>query len=164
MRTTCRWTALLALLCSTAAAIADEAADRATANKAELAKLQGQWRVVSLLVRGEEKDEVVKQGLMFDFKDDALTVTATDANFAVQHRLLRLETNATPKGLDFAETAKAFDEHKDVVEGVYTLDGDKLQWCFNLDGDQPAKGRRPAAVESRADSSAALIKLERVKN
>ena len=95
---------------------------------------------------------------------NALTVTATDANFTVQHRLLRLETNATPKALDFAETAKAFDEHKDVIEGVYTLDGDTLRWCFNLDGDQPAKGRRPAAVESKADSSAALLKLERVKN
>jgi hypothetical protein len=40
--------------------------------------------------------------------------------------LLRLDANPTAKLLDFAEIAKAFDEHKEVVECVYTLDGDTL--------------------------------------
>ncbi|HEV3417697.1 MAG TPA: TIGR03067 domain-containing protein [Pirellulales bacterium] len=146
------------------AALADENADRAKVNKAELDKLQGRWKVVSLVLRGQDQDEVVKLGLVFTFKDDALTVTADANDFTTQNKLLRLEANATPKLLDVAETAKQFEEHKEVVEGVYTLDGDTMQWCFNLDGDQPAKANRPAAVESKPDSSTMLIKLERVNN
>ena len=79
--------------------------------------------------------------------------------------MLRLgAASSNPKLLDFAETEKAFDEHRDVVEGVYTLDGDAFTWCFNLDGDKPAKANRPPAVESKADSSAVLLKMEREKN
>jgi uncharacterized protein (TIGR03067 family) len=105
----------------------------------------------------------VKLGLLFTFKDDSLSVTADREGFTPQNQLLRLDATTSPKLLDFAESAKAFDEHKKVYEGVYSLDGDTMQWCFNLDGDQPAKANRPAAVESKADSSTILIKLERLK-
>jgi uncharacterized protein (TIGR03067 family) len=164
MHATVRWIAGLAVLLIAAAALADETADRAKTNKTELEKLQGQWKVVSFLIRGKEVDELVKVGLIFKFKDDALAVTGDAEGFPEQKRLFRLDATTSPKLLDFAETAKAFDEHKEVVEAVYTLDGDTLVFCFNLDGEQPAKANRPAAVESKADSSAALVKLERVKN
>jgi uncharacterized protein (TIGR03067 family) len=152
------------VLLAAGAVRADENADRAKANKAELEKLQGKWKVMSLTVRGQEVDGFTQLGVTFNFKDDALAVTGEAPGFATQNRLFRIDANASPKLLDFAETAKAFDEHKEVVEGVYTLDGDTLQWCFNLDGNQPAKANRPAAVDSKAESSAALIKLERVKH
>ena len=142
---------------------ADETADRAAANKAALEKLQGRWKVATIVKRGQDVGEIAKLGLLFTFKDDLLTVTADAPGFTPQHRVMRIDANATPMLMDFAETTKAFDEHKDVVEGVYALDGDTLQWCFNLDGDQPAKANRPAAVGSTAESSALLIKLERVK-
>jgi uncharacterized protein (TIGR03067 family) len=144
-------------------ALGDDGADRDKANKDDLAKLQGKWKVVSLVNRGQEVEQLSKLGLIFNFKDDALSVTAESAGFTPQNRLLKLDANTTPKLLDFAETAEAFKEHKEVYEGVYTLDGDTFQWCFNLDGDQPAKANRPAAVESKADSSTILIKLERLK-
>jgi uncharacterized protein (TIGR03067 family) len=156
---------LSAMIVLVAAAIAqaDDSGDRAKANKSDLEKLQGRWKVVSLLVRGQEIADFTRLGVVFDFKDEKLSVTGDSPGFSTQTRLLRLDANTTPKLLDFAETAKAFDEHKEVVECVYTLDGDTLSFCFNLDGEQPAKANRPASVESKADSSAALIKLERVK-
>ncbi len=144
-------------------ALGDDGADRDKANKDDLAKLQGKWKVLSLVNRGQEVEQLSKLGLIFNFKDDALSVTAEREGFTPQKRLFKLDANTTPKLLDFAETAEAFAEHKEVYEGVYTLDGDTFQWCFNLDGDQPAKANRPAAVESKADSSTILIKLERLK-
>jgi uncharacterized protein (TIGR03067 family) len=157
------FSAMIVLLAA-GAGRADDNADRAKANKAELEKLQGKWKVLSLVVRGQEVEDFARIGIVFAFKDDALAVTGDSPGFTTQNRVLRLDANATPKLLDFAESAKAFDEHKEVVEGVYTLDGDTLMLCFNLDGNEPAKANRPAAVESKVESSAALIKLERVKN
>jgi hypothetical protein len=55
-------------------ALADENADRAKLNRTELDKLQGRWKVVSLVQRGQDQDKVVKLGLVFTFKDDALRV------------------------------------------------------------------------------------------
>jgi uncharacterized protein (TIGR03067 family) len=150
-------------LCA-ATALADETADRDRATKEDIAKLQGKWKVVSLVNRGQEIEQLSNLGLVFNFKDDALSVTADGEGFTPLKRLFKLDANTTPKLLDFAETAEAFKEHKEVYEGVYSLDGDTLQWCFNLDGDQPAKANRPAAVESKADSSTILIKLERLKD
>ena len=164
MNAAARLLCAMTVLLVAGAARAEENADHAKANKAELEKLQGKWKVVSFLIRGQEVDELVKVGLIFKFKDDALAVTGDAEGFPEQKRLFRLDATTSPKLLDFAETAKAFDEHKEVVEAVYTLDGDTLIFCFNLDGEQPAKANRPATVESKADSSAALVKLERVKN
>jgi uncharacterized protein (TIGR03067 family) len=152
------------VMLSAATAFADDTADRDKVTKEDLAKLQGRWKVVSLLNRGQEVEQLSKLGLVFNFKDDALSVTADSAGFTPQNRLFKLDANTTPKLLDFAETAEAFKEHKQVYEGVYAIDGDSLQWCFNLDGDQPAKANRPSAVESKADSSTILIKLERIKD
>jgi uncharacterized protein (TIGR03067 family) len=162
-----RTSALVGLfcLCVIGTALADETADRDKANKEELARLQGRWKVVAFTKSGQQDlDELVKLGLLFTFKDDSLTVTADREGFTPQNQMLRLDATTTPKLLDFAESAKAFEEHKKVYEGVYSLDGDTFQWCFNLDGDQPAKANRPAAVESKADSSTILIKLERLRD
>jgi uncharacterized protein (TIGR03067 family) len=159
-------TRLILAMVALAAAVAvraNDSAERSSATKADLEKLQGRWKVVSLLIRGQEIEDFVKLGIIFDFKDEKLAVSGNSPFFATQNRILRVDANTTPKLLDFAETAKAFEEHKDVVEGVYTLDGDTMTWCFNLDGEQPAKANRPAAVESKPDSAAALIKLERAK-
>jgi uncharacterized protein (TIGR03067 family) len=158
-----RWVSLLTVLLASATLRAVDAGDRAKANQADLEKLQGRWKLVSLLVRGKEARGLAQLGFILDFKDDKLSLTNDSASVPALTRLLRLDANTTPKLLDFAETAKAFDEHKDVVECVYTLDGDRLSFCFNLDGEQPAKANRPAAVESKPDSSAALIKLERLR-
>jgi uncharacterized protein (TIGR03067 family) len=164
MKPTCRSFATWLIVLFTAGASLAGDAEREKANKDELAKFQGKWKVVGFTKGGQQDlDELVKLGLLFTFKDDSLTVTADREGFTPQNQMLRLDATTTPKLLDFAESAKAFEEHKKVYEGVYSLDGDIMQWCFNLDGDQPAKANRPAAVESKADSGTILIKLERLK-
>ena len=42
---------------------------------------------------------------------------------------------------------------------MYTLDGDSLLWCVNVEDDHPVKGRRPTAVESKPDSSAIVVRF-----
>ncbi len=155
--------ATILLFAVSAVGLPEEKADQAA--KDELAKLQGKWKVVSLIKSGEAVNDIAKLELVFLFKDQSLTVTADAApNFTPQQRVLRLVANATPKLLDFADSDKAFAERQGVFEGIYLLDGDALQRCFRLEGDKPANANRPAAVESKEGSGVVLIKLERVKN
>ncbi len=131
------------------------------ANKAELKKLQGKWSVVSGVKDGQEIDLVMKLALRFTFKDDVLTVESeNNADFTLQTRTVRLDAGTTPKLFDISET-KTFDDKDKVIEGVYSLEGDTLKWCFLMEGDQPAKGSRPAALESKEGSNTIMITLKK---
>jgi uncharacterized protein (TIGR03067 family) len=156
-------TATLIVLALSPFAFGNDKVDQAA--KDELAKLQGQWKVVSFVNSGQTIDEIARLELVFEFKDQSLTVRANAApNFTPQQRVLRLTANTTPKLLDFAENDKALAERRDVIEGVYALDGDSLQLCLKLDGGKAVVANRPAAVESKEGSGVALFKLERMKN
>src|SRR5207302_1638895 len=96
---------------------ADENSGRDKVNKEALAKLQGKWKVISLVNHGQEIDDLIKLGLLFTFKDDSLSVTADREGFTPQNVRLRLDANTTPLLLDFAESEKAFEEHQKVYEG-----------------------------------------------
>jgi hypothetical protein len=50
-----------------------------------------------------------------------------------------------------------------LLEGLYSIDGDTLNFCLQMDGDQPAKGKRPASLESKAGSGVLLFTLKKVK-
>jgi uncharacterized protein (TIGR03067 family) len=143
---------------------ADNAAESAKANKAELEKLHGKWEVVSVVERGKEDETFPQRGLVFAFENDSLTITSASKGSATEKGSIRLDSSTNPKLLDFVKTSKGPDGHDRVMEGVYTLDGDTLLWCFNLDGNRPAKANRPAAVESKAETSAVLFKLKRIRN
>ncbi len=130
------------------------------ANKVELEKLHGRWKLISVLDRGKDDDRLTKRGGVFAFEKDSVTLSG-EANNTTEKYRIRLDSSTNPKPLDFVKSSK--DGHERVVEGVYMLDGDTLTWCFNLDGERPAKAKRPAAVESKADSSAVLFKLKRIR-
>jgi uncharacterized protein (TIGR03067 family) len=147
-----------------ASAMALQNPEQAALRKAETKKLQGRWKVESFRKGGDELEAVAKLGLEFEFKDDKLTVRALDKGFTPQVRVFRLDVSTTPKLLDLAESAKDFGNVEKVIEGLYALDGDILKWCFNMEGDQPAKGNRPLALESKAGTSTVLIALRRVKD
>ena len=68
---------------------------------------------------------MAEQGVQFslDLAEHIPPVTADREGFTPQNQLLRLDASTTPKLLDFAESAKAFEEHTKVYEGVYSLDG-----------------------------------------
>jgi uncharacterized protein (TIGR03067 family) len=160
--------ALIFVALSACAVVAGENTDRDRTNREDLAALQGKWRIVSFVKDGKEEaagsvDEIARLGLVFTIKDETLTVTSNGNEIANLKAVLRLDVNFSPKLLDFAESAGAFNDRKRVIEGIYTLEQDSLTWCVNFDGGEPARANRPAALESKVDSGAILIKLERLK-
>jgi uncharacterized protein (TIGR03067 family) len=157
------------LLVASGSLHADENAAKLKANKSELAKLQGSWKIISFFKADQEFDargdeEISQLGLVFTIKDEALAVTSNGTVVNNLKAVIRLDANYNPKLLDFAKSAKAFNDGDGVFEGVYSLDGDILLWCVNLEGDSPAKGKRPSAIESMLDSSAIVVKFARQKN
>ena len=151
--------AMLVLVVFSAAA---HAADD-DAVKAGLKQLEGKWKINSCLKDGEELDAVVKLGIQFIFKSDSLEVKGDDPNFTPQQRWIKIDPSTNPKLLDVAEKAEEFKNGDKVLEGLYTLDGDTLKWCFAMDGDQPAKGKRPGALESKAGNGVLLLTFKKVK-
>ena len=149
--------ALLTVSLFTARAADDDAL------KAGLKALEGKWEVTSCLKDGEELDTVVKLGIKFEFKDINLEVTGSDASFTPQKRFIKLDVSTKPMLLDVAEKAEELKDGSKLLEGLYAIDGETLMFCLQMDGDQPAKGKRPAGLESKAGSGALLFTLKKVK-
>lgn len=148
--------ALLATLCASRAADDD-------ALKAGLKALEGKWEVTSCKKDGEDLEVVVKLGIKFEFKDTKLEVTGSDPNFEPQKRFIKLDVSTTPKLLDVADKEEELKDGSKLLEGLYAIDGDTLTFCLQMDGDQPAKGKRPASLESKAGSGVLLFTLKKVK-
>ncbi len=151
---------LVALL--TAAIFTAHAADD-DALKAGLKALEGKWEVTSCLKDGEELEAVIKLGIKFEFKETELEVTGSDANFTPQKRFIKLDVSTSPKLLDIADKAEDLKDGTKLLEGLYAIDGETLKFCFQMDGDQPAKGKRPGSLESKAGSGAMLVTFKKVK-
>lgn len=151
---------LVALL--TAAVSISRAADD-DALKAGIKALEGKWEVTSCLKDGEELDAVIKLGIKLEFKDDKMEITGSDANFEAQKRFIKLDVTTTPKIIDVAEKEEDLKNGTKLLEGLYSVDGDTFKFCFLMDGDQPAKGKRPSAIESKAGSGAMLLTFKKVK-
>jgi uncharacterized protein (TIGR03067 family) len=131
--------------------------------KAGLKALEGKWEVMSCLKEGEELEAVVKLGIKFEFKDTNLEIMGSSPDFTPQKRFIKLDVSTTPKLLDVAEKAEELKDGSKLVEGLYAIDGDTLKFGIQLDGDGPAKGKRPGALESKAGSGTLLFTLKKVK-
>lgn len=131
--------------------------------KAGLKALEGKWEVTSCQKDGEDLDIILKLGIKFEFKEDKLEVTGSDAEFTPQKRFIKLDVSTTPKLMDVAEKEEELKDGTKLLEGLYSVDGETLKWCFAMDGDQPAKGKRPGALESKAGSGVLLLTLKKVR-
>lgn len=131
--------------------------------KAGLKALEGKWEVTACQKDGEDLDIILKLGIKFEFKDTNLEVTGSDPNFTAQKRFIKLDVSTTPKLMDVAEKEEEIKDGSKLLEGLYSVDGETLKWCFQMDGDQPAKGKRPGALESKAGSGVLLLTLKKVK-
>ena len=150
---------LVALL---AAFSASRAADD-DALKAGLKALEGKWEVTSCQKDGEDQGDVVKIGIKLEFKDGNMEITGSDPNFTPQKRFIKLDVTTTPKLMDVAEKAEELKDGTKLLEGLYSVDGETFKFCFQMDGDQPAKGKRPSALESKAGSGVLLLTFKKVK-
>ncbi|MFN0016709.1 MAG: TIGR03067 domain-containing protein [Pirellulaceae bacterium] len=131
--------------------------------KAGLKALEGKWEVTACQKDGEEQGDVVKIGIKLEFKDTNMEITGSDPNFTAQKRFIKLDVTTTPKIMDVAEKAEELKDGTKLLEGLYSVDGDTFKFCFQMDGDQPAKGKRPSALESKAGSGVLLLTFKKVK-
>ena len=131
--------------------------------KAGLKALEGKWEVTGCQKDGAELEAVVKLGIKFEFKETNLEITGSSPDFTPQKRFIKLDVSTTPKLLDVAEKEEELKNGTKLVEGLYAIDGETLKFAIQLDGDGPAKGKRPAALESKADSGTLLFTLKKVK-
>jgi uncharacterized protein (TIGR03067 family) len=139
----------LALATLTALATADGAKQKAIA--AELKKLDGTWKAVSMVYNGEP----ITEGLAEDeitFKDGRVTVTRNGKVFG--ECVLTVDPDKSPKTVD---------EHRvsgplkgTTCYGIYKLEGDTFTVCYAF-----AANSRPGVFESKKDSGMLLIVARR---
>jgi clostripain len=91
--------------------------------KRELARLQGEWAMVSLEQRGEKAPARVVKRFRLTIKGDRCTLTSSEGRGNARTWTLRIDPSRDPKSIDM--TAK--DGKKEIVFlGIYKLEGDTL--------------------------------------
>ena len=126
---------ILIALCSIARAADD------TANKADLARMQGEWKMVSGSRGGEDMPEAMLSTGKRVCKDDQVTVNV--GGMLVMKATVTLDASKSPKTIDYAVTDGPAKGKKQL--GIYEFDGETLKFCFA----QP-DAARPDSFESKA--------------
>src|SRR4051812_17098460 len=124
---------LLAATCSIARAADD-------AGKADLAKMQGEWTMVSGARGGMPLPDLMVSTGRRACKDDQVTVHA--GGTLIMKATFALDASKSPKTIDYAVTDGPNKGKKQL--GIYDLDGETLKFCF-AEPDQP----RPDSFESK---------------
>ena len=119
---------------------------------AERAKLQGNWRFVSMEVQGQHRADMEFSKSKVVFQGDQWTVSE-DHRIAAQS-FFRMDPTKTPKTIDIVDIDKGR-----LIRGIYKLEGDTFTVC-----DRGAeKDGRPAEFATRPDSGLVLVVLARAK-
>jgi uncharacterized protein (TIGR03067 family) len=163
-------------------ALADTRNDRPEKSKGEPAEkekprndreaLQGEWRVVNMLVEGEDETEaaIVKQvqpdGVLPEWTvtDSVIEFRSREWRYAAPYKI---DPEKKPKEIDIAplyprEQAEGGPPNR----GIYSLEGDVWKVCFSHDlwlMQSPPRGQeRPREIASTGANRAILITLKRV--
>jgi RNA polymerase sigma factor (sigma-70 family) len=116
-------------------------------------KLQGEWKVVSIKLGGQDHPNRNQVGEVMTFKGDAMELTPFKAEF-------KLDPATDPRQVDFTLTDSPDPNQKGQVSlGIYKLDGDKL----TIHANHPGAGDRPTDFESKDGQASMVFTLERVK-
>jgi len=116
--------------------------------KKEFAALRGAWKVVSLEVNGESK-ELSGKPPVWVIKDDKVLYGGDEL------ATLKLDPSTTPHSVDLS-----FTKPQRVLEGIYALDGDKLQLCVNRQSEGAKE--RPNEFATKDKPEWRLLVFERV--
>jgi uncharacterized protein (TIGR03067 family) len=130
---------------------------RATDNdsaKDDLAKLQGQWVVVSLEHRGHPAEPADFEGQSSVYEKNRWTWKVGDK--VMRRGIITLDSTRTPKAIN---TWDSDGPHEDeTVPGIYQLDGDTLKLCFAMPGE-----KRPTEFTTKSGTGAFLVVYKRKK-
>jgi uncharacterized protein (TIGR03067 family) len=110
------------------------AGDASDAARAELKKLQGSWKVVSLEMAGKPLPAEKVEGTQITFKDDLMTISPKEGNGNTMP--VKLDPAAKPKAIDLTITRGV---EKISWKCIYSLEGDILKFVMPL---APAKGQK----------------------
>jgi uncharacterized protein (TIGR03067 family) len=106
--------------------------------KSEIAKLQGDWRIVS----GTMPDEVMRKATV-TFREDRMIMAVDEQRTELR---FRLNPHRQPKEIDLAKG-----ERKSL--GIYDLQGDQLRLCYEVDG----RAARPHRFEVVTGTEVLLV-------
>lgn len=123
----------------------------------ELAKLAGQWKIVSRVQSGTEvvagKDRVAEAILVFTKEGGFRWGTST----VDSGKIVRIDPTKNPKEIDY-EFGGAGERKGTIQKGLYKFEGDKFIDCCSKPG-----GERPVEFKSTAENGFEIMTAERVK-
>jgi uncharacterized protein (TIGR03067 family) len=138
----------LVLTAALAAVAADAPKDEA--NKKDLARVQGVWKVASATHGGKDAPPETVERMQLTF--DGNKVTASDGN-KEEPATFELDATKKPAMIDIVDK-----KNERVIQAIYEIDGDTLKVCFG----RPGEGR-PKEFSSKPDTTTVLMVLKRAK-
>lgn len=118
------------------------------AAKNDLAKLQGEWSMVSGSADGQLMPEPLRKQMKRICKGDELTATMSGKVFF--KATITIDASKNPKTIDYQMT-EGFTKGKTQL-GIYELDGDTLKSCFSAAGAERPKDFTTKAGDGRTVS------------
>jgi uncharacterized protein (TIGR03067 family) len=126
----------------------------------EVKKLQGEWQVVGIELKGKklDKDDPEAKNMRVTIKDNELNALSV-SNGRERKKTFKLDPAKTPKELDL--TSLDGQEKDTTAACIYKLDKDRLTLCIPYFTKDPTV--RPKEFKSGADDGLMLLTLDRVK-
>jgi len=121
-------------------------------SKKDLDGLQGTWNLVSAMQDGKALPEDKVKQTTIVFKDDTFLFPELAEYATSKSGTIKIDATKKPKEMDAIST------EKEVMLGIYKLNGDKYKVCF-----APAGKPRPTKLGSTAGSGNILQVWERQK-
>jgi uncharacterized protein (TIGR03067 family) len=138
----------------TAIASADDAKDEAI--KKDRERIQGVWRVIALVVDGNEgKEEDAKKISVVNGADGTWNLRSGDME--VSQGTSTIDPTKEPKTIDFTPTRG--EAKGDQFHGIYEISENTRKLCF-----APAGKERPTEFAAPAGTQHILVTFERVKD
>lgn len=117
--------------------------------KKEMEKLQGTWKVVKAIKRGDARSDDDLKKIQVVIAGDKLTVTVDGKSMS---RTFTIDPQKKPATIDLITRGEP------TIQGIYELDKDSLKICAD-----PSGNKRPTKFEAGENSSSSMMVLERDK-
>jgi RNA polymerase sigma factor (sigma-70 family) len=132
--------------------------------------LQGTWKLVSGAEDGKKgKAEDGDLDALITVKGETLHLQVTDRNRGTlltdRFFVYKLDTTTSPRLIDLADWQKGFGNNSEVIEGVYSLEGDMFTICLGYGALSESRENkdRPTTLEPRQGSKTTAWTLKREK-